>query len=96
MSSAPPVFNSILGPNFLEDQAPRSAQQPKEIPLPDDGPQAMTRLCRLLHHQRDPLDPDSDSYQMHSSESKETFDLSLLADKCNCIAAIGPTTNHLF
>jgi len=53
LSSASPVFKTMFGPNFLEGQGQRSAGDPREVTLHDDDLCAMTRLCRLLHHQPD-------------------------------------------
>ena len=43
----------MLGPNLLEGQGDRNAQNPKENALFDDDITALGRLCRLLHHQDD-------------------------------------------
>lgn len=45
-----PVFAALLGPHFLEGQTPRTSSNPVEIPLLEDDAQAMSDLCRLLHH----------------------------------------------
>ncbi|KAK5718721.1 hypothetical protein LTR15_008455 [Elasticomyces elasticus] len=48
LSLASPVFKTMFGPNFLEGQAPRSAEQPKEIKL-EDG-YSLEMLLALMHH----------------------------------------------
>lgn len=53
LASASPVFKVMFGPNFAEGQGHRTAGEPREVPLHDDDLCAMTRLCRLLHHQPD-------------------------------------------
>jgi hypothetical protein len=53
LASASPVFKTMFGPNFAEGQGQRSAADPREVTLHDDDLCAMTRLCRLLHHQPD-------------------------------------------
>ncbi|KAK5695125.1 hypothetical protein LTR17_024598 [Elasticomyces elasticus] len=49
LSQASPVFKKMLGPHFLEGQAPRSSAQPKEIKLHDDEPKALEMLLKLVH-----------------------------------------------
>ncbi|KAK4891352.1 hypothetical protein LTR27_010006 [Elasticomyces elasticus] len=44
-----PVFRQMLGPHFLEGQTPRSAEQPVEIQLPEDGIEVMTELLIWMH-----------------------------------------------
>lgn len=46
---ASPVFKAMFGPHFSEGQN-LSAANPKEVPLPDDPPEAMTIICEMLHH----------------------------------------------
>ncbi|KAK5726165.1 hypothetical protein LTR17_012980 [Elasticomyces elasticus] len=48
LSLASPEFKTMLGPNFLEGQAPRSAEHPKEITLEDGF--ALELLLPLMHH----------------------------------------------
>lgn len=44
------AFAALLGPYFREGQQLRNAENPVTIPLPEDGPDAMFDLLRLLHH----------------------------------------------
>jgi hypothetical protein len=87
LSSASPVFKAMLGPNFSEGQGDRSAQNPKEIPLLGDDKAVMTRLCRLLHHQRDLPESSHDKKSLVMG-AQELFDLTELADKYNCTVSI--------
>jgi hypothetical protein len=84
LASASPVFKTMLGPAFLEGQDFRSAQYPKEIPLEDDST-AMTSLCFLLHHKRDPHDPRSRDIP---EGAEGLFNLAVAADKYGYIEAI--------
>jgi hypothetical protein len=93
LASASPVFKVMLGPAFLEGQDFRSAQYPKEIPLEDDST-AMTRLCFLLHHRRDPkCSPPQDIPLVDSAEG--LFALAVVADKYSCTDAVGMATGNL-
>lgn len=83
LCSASPVFKVMLGPKFSEGQDLRNVQNPKEISLPDDDTAAMTRLCRLIHHQHDPQ-----AGEPHEFAAKALFDLTVLMDKYACTAAL--------
>ncbi|EMD87308.1 hypothetical protein COCC4DRAFT_59179 [Bipolaris maydis ATCC 48331] len=43
------VFAALLGPNFREGQD-LNTSSPREIPLPDDDPYAMTTICATMYH----------------------------------------------
>lgn len=92
LSSASPVFKAMLGPDFLEGQGERSAQNPKEIPLPDDDVAVMTRLCRLLHHQGDCSSRDPKAV---AASARGLFNLAVLADKYDCIGSIQMAGGYL-
>ncbi|KAK4493780.1 hypothetical protein PRZ48_014965 [Zasmidium cellare] len=49
LTAASKVFGALLGPKFLEGQSTRSPQSPQTISLPDDDPEDMHMVCRLLH-----------------------------------------------
>ncbi|KAK5726161.1 hypothetical protein LTR17_012976 [Elasticomyces elasticus] len=49
LSSASPVFKTMLGPLFKEGQHSRSAEQPQEIELHEDGVDSMGNLPTLMH-----------------------------------------------
>jgi hypothetical protein len=55
------VFAALFSPNFREGQN-LNASSPKEIPLPDDDPQAMTVICAAMYHAIDhiPQRPTTD------------------------------------
>jgi len=93
LASASPVFKVMLGPAFLEGQDVRSAQCPKEIPLEDEST-AMTRLCFLLHHKRDPQDPASHNISL-ADGAEGLFTLAVTADKYGCADAVHPTGSSL-
>lgn len=99
LSSASPVFKTMLGPKYLEGQGDRSAQNPKEIPLLDDDPVVMTRLCRLLHHQREALDlspPDlARDEKSLILDAQGLFNLAVLADKYGCADGIQMSVGYL-
>ncbi len=50
LKSVSKVFAAMFGPHFREGMA-ASGKQPKEILMPGDDPEAMTVLCRVIHHQ---------------------------------------------
>jgi hypothetical protein len=88
LASASPVFKAMFGPNFAEGQGDRSAQNPKEITLPDDDASATTILCRLMHHQYKHNDlsffvvkaaPESTTQLV-----QDFFTLATVADKYGC------------
>lgn len=87
LSSASPVFTTMLGPNFLEGQGDRSAQDPKEITLLDDDVNAMVRLCRLIHHQ-DNMPPTPNDKDSLAGVAEELLALVIVADKYRCIDSI--------
>lgn len=93
LASASPVFKVMLGPAFLEGQDFRSAQYPKQIPLEDDST-AMTRLCFLLHHKRDPEDPTSHDISL-TDGAEGLFALAIVADKYGCADAVRATGSSL-
>jgi hypothetical protein len=93
LASASPVFKVMLGPVFREGQDFRSAQYPKQIPLEDDSA-AITRLCFLLHHERDPIDPASQDISL-ADGSEGLFALAVVADKYGCADAVRTTGSSL-
>jgi hypothetical protein len=94
LSSASPVFKVMLGPNFSEGQGDRSARSPKEITLEDDDLDTMTRLCRLLHHQRDLPATPHDGIPLDTC-AKGLFDLAVLADKYGATESIQMAGGYL-
>lgn len=94
LSSASPVFKTMLGPNFLEGQDQRSVQDPKEIPQVDDHPTVMKQLCQLLHLQRG---KPGFSYDQNSlaADAEQMFDLTMLAEKYFCTESIQMTGAYL-
>ncbi|KAK3627924.1 hypothetical protein LTR56_018914 [Elasticomyces elasticus] len=89
LSLASPVFKKMLGPHYLEGQAPRSAEQPKEVQLPDDDPNAMNMLLALVHFQ----DPDTKKALISPAE---LANLAVAVDKYDCITALALMTEALF
>ncbi|KXT05089.1 hypothetical protein AC578_7559 [Pseudocercospora eumusae] len=49
LKNTSPVFSTLLSPHFREGQALPSAEVPTSIKLPEDLPDGMTYLCKLLH-----------------------------------------------
>lgn len=87
LSSASPVFKTMLGPDFLEGQDDRSAQNPKRISLPDDDVNAMVRLCRLIHHQDNMPTTPHDKGSL-AGGAEQLLALMVVADKYGCIDSI--------
>ncbi|KAK5674445.1 hypothetical protein LTS10_012833 [Elasticomyces elasticus] len=88
LSLASPVFKKMLGPHYLEGQVPRSAEQPKEVQLPDDDPNALNMLLALIHFQ----DPDKKKALISPAE---LANLAVAVDKYDCITALALTTEAL-
>ena len=40
----------MLGHKFKEGESERSACYPKRLNLPDDDPEAMVSLCKIIHY----------------------------------------------
>ncbi|KAK4891349.1 hypothetical protein LTR27_010003 [Elasticomyces elasticus] len=85
LSRVSPVFKTMLGPNFLEGQAPRSAEDPKELKLPDDSADAMNVLARFTHGL--PSGPEAYDRWMMLPFSTLVLELGVLADKYDCTTA---------
>jgi len=84
LANASPVFKTMFGPNFAEGQGQSSAGDPREVTLFDDDLQAMTRLCRILHHQNDTKDILLTSTESYESCVDDLFALTVVSDKCDC------------
>ncbi|TKA72575.1 hypothetical protein B0A55_07218 [Friedmanniomyces simplex] len=84
LSLASPVFKKMLGPHFFEGQAPRSAEEPKQIALMDDAPYAMTMLLNATHF-RSMVGPLGLTLK---SIAQELAKMGLLADKYECVPAL--------
>ncbi|KAK5726159.1 hypothetical protein LTR17_012974 [Elasticomyces elasticus] len=80
LSIASPVFKAMLGPHFLEAQVQRSPENPQDIHLPEDDPEAMETLSKLVH-----FGTPHDSSVGPGSLRK----VAVLADKYDCTYAIG-------
>ncbi|KAK3652910.1 hypothetical protein LTR56_004858 [Elasticomyces elasticus] len=85
LSLVSPVFKAMLGPNFLEGQAPRTAENPKEIQLPDDSADAMILLARFTHGAASGRAFEN---PMLPSFPTRLLELGVVADKYDCIAAV--------
>ncbi|KAK3652909.1 hypothetical protein LTR56_004857 [Elasticomyces elasticus] len=79
LSMASPVFKAMLGPHFLEGQVQRSPENPQNIHLPEDDPEAMVTLSKLVH-----FDTPHQSALGPGSLRK----VAVLADKYDCTHAI--------
>lgn len=75
MSFASPVLQAMLNGGFAEGQA-RSADVPREIPLPDDDLNAMLLICRIAHLKNSDL-PDELSVDSFA-------ELATICDKYQC------------
>ncbi|KAK3652904.1 hypothetical protein LTR56_004852 [Elasticomyces elasticus] len=79
LSQASPVFKKMLGPHLLEGQGPRSSEQPKEIKLHDDEPNALEMLLKLVHFH------DVEDVAVTPSG---LLGLAVLADKYDCAKSL--------
>lgn len=79
-------FGALLGPNFFEGQAPRSAENPQRIELPDDDSVGTILLCYYLHSGLGKVHPRvfaSEQYGMPTSE--RLAQLAISADKYHVV-----------
>lgn len=84
LCNASPVFKTMFGPSFADGQGQRSAGNPKEVALHDDDLRAMTRLCRILHHQNQTRDTLLFSSEDVDDCVDHLFALTVVVDKYNC------------
>ncbi|KAK8195000.1 uncharacterized protein BKA78DRAFT_366725 [Phyllosticta capitalensis] len=83
LRNASETFRAMLGPHFNEGRK-LNCETPKEIPLPDDHPEAMHLLCSMLHHLHDP----------HDTPSPQLLkELATVVDKYFCVTYTQDTTN---
>ena len=52
LSLASPVFAALFSPRFLEGQSLSSPTEVRNVPLPEDDPDAMTQICYAIHFYR--------------------------------------------
>lgn len=95
LSSASPVFKAMFGPNFAEGQGNRSAGEPREVSLFDDDVSAMTRLCRILHHQDETKDTPLTSIGPVDSCVDGLFALTVVSDKYGCTDSVKVVVKYL-
>lgn len=80
---ASPVFAAMFGPHFREGRI-LSEETPGELPFPDDDPESMKLLCKLLHHQISESElPSIDGL----------LEFAVLVDKYDCRRAVFRTAN---
>ena len=95
LSSASPVFKVMFGPNFAEGQGHRTAREPREVPLHDDDLGAITRLCRILHHQ----DETDDTILASIGPVERCVDgllaLTVVSDKYGCTDSVKVVVKYL-
>ena len=77
LSMASRSFAALLGPRFLEGRQDRSPSSPVTIRLPDDGPQAMSDKCNLLHLRNVP--------DLQICEPERVLALAIVIDKYCCV-----------
>lgn len=79
-----PFFKVMLGPNFSEGQAARSALVPKRIEMPDDDSVGMVLLCYYVHsglERVQPLITGFKYYQDIMPTTERIAQLAVAADK---------------
>ncbi|QDS75677.1 hypothetical protein FKW77_007587 [Venturia effusa] len=64
LSVSSKVFKAMFGRNFKEGNELAKSSTPYQIPLPDDDPDAMAILCRILHHNADDVFLPDDAAQV--------------------------------
>ena len=80
LALASPVFKAMFSSNFLEGTTIRSAQNPLQLPLPDDDPDALVVLFHTLHF--------SSKRTFPSLGADLQVQIAQLADKYQCTASI--------
>ena len=85
LSLASPVFKAMLSPRFLKKEP--SSEGLVEVPLPDDDPEALTLLCRILHLRS--RNVEISSFHMFKN-------LSLLCDKYDATEAFMPWSTNCY
>ncbi|KAK5726158.1 hypothetical protein LTR17_012973 [Elasticomyces elasticus] len=81
----------MLGPNFLEGQAPRTAEDPKEIQLPEDSVDGVTLLARFTHC----LPTAHNQIESFADIAKMLTGLGVVADKYDCIHAVSMASESI-
>ena len=81
MSEASSVFAAMFDGRFLEGQSSTTDAQ-REVLLPDDDPESMTILCKIVHFQADDV--------LESVTLDALADFAILCDKYDCIRAAAP------
>ncbi|KAK4496044.1 hypothetical protein PRZ48_013313 [Zasmidium cellare] len=81
LTMASTAFAALLGPHFREGQQLGTSQSPVTIPLPEDDPDAMLDLFRLLHLVAVPS-------LLAADDSKRMQSFAVAADKWCCIDAL--------
>ncbi|KAK5695121.1 hypothetical protein LTR17_024594 [Elasticomyces elasticus] len=84
LSLVSPVFKTMLGPNFLEGHASRTAEDPREIQLPDDSADGVTLLAQFIHC----LPTAPSQTESLANIAKMLTGLGVVADKYDCILAV--------
>ena len=80
LALASPVFKVMLSSKFIEGSTNRSVQQPLELPLPDDHPDATAVLLHTLHF--------SSKWKFSTPGAELQFNTALLSDKYLCITSM--------
>ena len=82
LSTASPVFKALVNPCFKEGTELATSPVPIEIPLPEDDPQSMATLCKVLHYRNEDI---SSAPGMPASKILRIAEVS---DKFDCNAAM--------
>lgn len=80
LTLASPVFKTMFNSKFLEGSAIRSVQNPLELPLPDDDPDALAVLFHTLHF--------SSKRKFLKLGADLQLDVAQLSDKYDCATSI--------
>ena len=80
LTLASPVFKAMFNSKFLEGSTIRSVQNPLELPLPDDDPDALSVLFHTLHF--------SSKRKFLKLGADLHLDVAQLSDKYECTTSI--------
>jgi BTB/POZ domain len=79
------AFKAMLGPHFSEGQRLNN-DNPKEIPMPEDNPEALKVICAVIHH--------CYNAQCENLSPRDILQVAIAADKYFCTTALQNASGH--
>ncbi|EXJ82988.1 hypothetical protein A1O3_06805 [Capronia epimyces CBS 606.96] len=81
LSLTSPVFEGMLTRRSREDQLPLGQDKPLVLEFPEDAPEPMATLCKVLHYHQDAVRPYS---------FREMYEATLTSTNFGCTHAMAP------